>query len=373
MTRPTEVFNIAELASLAETAPYAADHNQLLAALNSRYPNTPFRLIAERSGRSWGVGIIDQAGNRVTDRLGAWIDQELLTAGGDADAVWRRHKDSGLIRTEWVGDVLYLVSSFGPDPDAFFQLEILIGSEVATQRMFDPGAMCPPEDRQDLLCGPSLIFGDNERQVLSPHRYTFGKLTNIRRYLRELVEVERANRLAELPQMEQKSIRVQEIVLGSRGGSSETVEIPFLDMVPGWLDRVPHGLRLFQDWAESSAGRTGGRFCDHWFLTLNEWRDKNNRHLSLIPQWADADCAVLDLPKIEPDWSASPYGVMEAAQQFDRAAGYPMAWFFYMLHGNRVGHSAGGILANAIKDGLFHLPESDEKVVLRWRNEQYGF
>jgi hypothetical protein len=60
----------------------------------------------------------------------------------------------------------------------------------------------------------------------------------------------------------------------------------------------------------------------------------------MIPQWADADGG-LDLPEIKSSLEASPYGVIEYLDQFDQQVGYPFAWYFYMLHGNRVTSSAG--------------------------------
>lgn len=121
-------------------------------------------------------------------------------------------------------------------------------------------------------------------------------------------------------------------------------------------------------------GREGHRFCDHWWAQTNDWINPKEgmREFSIIPQWAETDGG-LKLPEISPDWEDTPYGVMESLTQFDRQAGYPFAWYFYMLHGNRITHSAGGVIANAIKDGLLNLPESDEHVLLRWRDDQYGF
>src|SRR5450631_3438020 len=119
---PTEIINITEISKIISDLEPTPGHGQLLAALNARYPNTPFRLMEEYDGRTWNVGIIDQAGKRVTDRLGKWIDQELAAAGGDAGKVWNKYKNSGLKRTERVGSSLYLTAGFGEDPDAFYEL-----------------------------------------------------------------------------------------------------------------------------------------------------------------------------------------------------------------------------------------------------------
>lgn len=369
---PPELLNINELTKIiTETTPEPG-HGPLLAALNDRYPSTPFRLQQENDGRTWSPGIIDQAGTRVTDMLGQWIDQQLLDHGGSAQAVWRKYKDQGLIRTERVGSVLFLVAPYGPQQDQFYQLEILCGPELTTQKLFDPDPMFPAEDRHDLLSGPPLMFSDDQRTELAPARYEFHKMVNIRRFLRDLVESKRKENLERLPELQKKTVRIQEVSYGEEGCETESYDIPFLDMVPDWLDRTPPELRLFQDWAESSVGQSGHRLCDHWWMQVNEWPINGRKQYSLIPQWAEADGG-LTLPQISPDWDSSPYGLMEQLQQFDRRVGYPFGWFFYMLHGNRITHSAGGVIANAVKDGVLSLPECDEVVLLRWRDRQYGF
>lgn len=373
-----EILNSTELAATITAAPVANDHAGLLTALRFRYPDTEFRLVGTRNGRSWEPGIIDQDGNRVTYSLGEWINQELAAADGDAREMWQRYKDSRLFRTEWVGSVLYLAAPYGPDPDAFFQLEVLAGEEVTTRLMFDPSPSWEPADRFDLVSG-GVPLEEEQRRVLSPARYQLDQLTNIRRFLRELAEVERANRLAKLPEMEKKVIHNVHTIIGPQVGpgerefSQEEKFTPFLELFPDWLDREPSAIRLFRDWMESSAGRSGARLCEHWFIQTGEWTDNDGlRFLSLTPQWADADGG-LDLPEITPDWEASPYGVMESLSQFDQDAGYPFAWYFYMLHGNRIAHSAGSVVAKGIKDGKLRFSDHDELVLLRWYECQYGF
>lgn len=369
---PPELLNINELTKIIATTTPTPGHGPLLDALISRYPNTPFRLLQEYDGRTWDVGVIDASGDRVADKLGQWINQELQLVNGSAEAVWRKHKDKGLIRTERVGSCLFMVAPYGPDQDQFYQLEILCGPEMTTQKLFDPKPCYIPEDRHDLLSGPSLVFGDDERVKLAASAYQFEKLVNMRKFLRNLVDADRAERLAQIPEMEKKTIRVQEITLGENGGS-ESKEVPFLDLAPSWLEREPPAYRLFRDWSESSAGKGGHRICDHWWMQTNEWSaPSGKKSYSLIPQWAAADGG-LDLPEIKPDWDASPYSVMESLLQFDREAGYDFAWYFYMLHGNKIGHSAAGVIATAVNDGLLNLPKCDETVLMRWRTDQFGF
>lgn len=317
-----EIININELTSICRSVPVTPDDTDLLAALNGRYPDTPFRLISKRTGRTWDCGIIDAAGSRITDNLGAWVNQELAANNNDARAVWEKHKDKGMIRTAREGSSLFLTAPFGPDPDQFYQLEILSGEEKTTQLLFYPKDLFPPEDRHDLLNGHYLLLSENEQKVLSPARYEFRDMINVRQFVKNLVERYKQNRLAELPELKKKVIRVQELDLDA--GEQTISDVTFLDLCPDWLDRQPAAFRLFCDWAESSVGRGGRRFCDHWWLEAGTWQENGEQQYSLIPQWGD-DGGGLGLPEITPDWEDSPYGVMESLVQFDKQAGYPFA------------------------------------------------
>ena len=70
-----EILNMQELTSIIESASVTEGHSDLKDALLSRYPEYRFHLVAERDGRTWNPGIIDQQGNRLTDDLVKWIDQ----------------------------------------------------------------------------------------------------------------------------------------------------------------------------------------------------------------------------------------------------------------------------------------------------------
>ena len=371
----SELLNHNELATTINAVTVTADHSELLAAIKARYPAVPFKLIARREGYSWCPGLIDRDGNKVTDNLVTWINQELLAAGNDAREVWRRHKDSGLVKTEWTGERVYITVPFGKDPDAFQQIEILVGSETTVQTFLDISAEYAPEDRGDLISGPCMVYGLHEQKTLSGPQYRFEGITNIKRFLRQLVEIDKANKLAKLPDMEKRVIRVQDITMGDEGQqASESSQIPFLDICPDWIKQKPPEFRFFQDWLESSGGRAGSLLCDHWFVQHSDYTDpKGNRSMYLCPQWADADGG-LDLPEITPGREASLYGVMESLSEFDHQAGYPFAWYFYMLHGNQVSSSAGGVVAQAIQNGILNpLPDCDKKVLLRWNENKYGF
>lgn len=364
----TELLNQAELAVLVNGTPVAEGHAGLYAALQARYPGTRFQLIAVRGGYSWGDGLVDSNGTRITDNLVSWIDQELCAAGHDARAVWQRHNAAGLIRTAWQGERLVFTVPFGQEPEAFQQIDIFAGVEKTIQQFLATDSRFAPEDRADLIAGHSLVFGPHEQKQLSPPRYSFSGMTNIRRFLRELLEIDRAEQADKRPDLAARSVRV--LTLAADGQHEETV--PFLELFPAEITSKPPAFRLFEDWQESSAGRAGHRFCDHWYVQHSVYTDQEGkRSYYFCPQWADGG---IHLPKLSPTNEASPYGVMASLEAFDQQAGYPFAWYFYMLHGNRVSPSAGGVIARAIQNGEINpLPEWDSGVLLRWHEHPYGF
>jgi hypothetical protein len=131
-------------------------------------------------------------------------------------------------------------------------------------------------------------------------------------------------------------------------------------------------MRILQDWADSSAGRSGAKFCGHWALDLKDSTRNNERFMGFIPLWSDADGG-LKLPVIQSRKCKSVYELMGKLDRFDHKVGHPFAWYFYLLHGNRMEFPVGRRVAEGIKSGLIRLQPHDEEVLLRWYAEEYGF
>jgi hypothetical protein len=371
-----ELLNIQEISRLAAAAPHDEGHAGLLSALRERYPGVEFLLAGvggEWSSRNYSL--VDAAGSKIADDFSAWARAEYDAAGQDIKALWEKYRDAGLVLGDVCGTTLYIAAPYSSDPDAFFQIEIELSHEVTTLHAFPDKFWGPPEDLDD-LCSPVMIHGVENTRELSPWRYKFRRLTNIRQFLKEMIDVDHRNRLAELPEMERKVIRTTVITENGQaehGGwdVNEVTETPFLEMFPDWLDWLPPSVRFFQDWTESSA--SAWRLCDHWRFQLHDYTDNDGkRKMSITPQWAAASPG-LDLPEISPDYEASPYGVMESLIRFDELLGVTFGWYFYALHGNRITGSAISVVARGVKEGKIRLPERDEKVVLRWDERSYGF
>ena len=81
----------------------------------------------------------------------------------------------------------------------------------------------------------------------------------------------------------------------------------------------------------------------------------------------------LKLPVIETSRYKTDAALVERLEKFDRKAGYPMGWFFSMLHGAKLNHFVGKRVAHGLLSGQITLPIHDTEVILRWDDDPYGF
>ncbi len=52
---------------------------------------------------------------------------------------------------------------------------------------------------------------------------------------------------------------------------------------------------------------------------------------------------------------------------------FTFAWYFFMLHGNRIAQSVGETVAEAAEDGIITLPNWDRDVLRSWKDAPYSF
>jgi hypothetical protein len=146
-------------------------------------------------------------------------------------------------------------------------------------------------------------------------------------------------------------------------------EIEITEEDPEYLRRLVALERFYADWTVSSAGRLGNRLVDHWAMRFIDYDDGHGRQLHGIPIWLTRQ----ELPKIEVAAGESAFALMDRLQRFDEQLGCAMAWYFFMLHGNRVTAAVGQRVAEAVEDGGVALPNWDRDVLLRWKAVPYGF
>ena len=217
-----------------------------------------------------------------------------------------------------------------------------------------------PRDLEEMLReveGYSLP--DEQCVPVAPARYQFKRAVNVGRFVQMLDAVEAQQR---------EVLRRRQYNLLDDSGKAEVRTHAQLD--PGF-DRFPHkARRLFDDWAASSAGRSGARLCDHWVMQLSDWTNPKTgvRGMDLIPIWT--------FPKKLAEVLANKgdvYSFYGKLQTLDRRVGVPFGWYFYMLHGNRVHDASAERALKAAEDGLIVLEECDYRVLKAWSQRPYGF
>lgn len=290
-----------------------------------------------------------------------WMEAELAREHGNIDALWKRLRETDLQITEWQGNSVYAFAPTGPGVADYVQ--IALGREVE----FRAGPIVNPSHRpwgKEELFDPSWTDheGLSDDDVVTGPLYRLLKragsgVVHVRSFLARRARLERENREARRPEMENRVVR--EVT------RDETVETPFLDLVPDWFDYVPRENRFFQDWEESSA--SGERVFAHWALDIHDYDNKGTREIGFVTRPLRLPAERLEAGE------ASVHVLMDRIEAIDREMGLPFAWFFLMTHGNRVSSEVGETIARGLREQRVVLPDRDARVLLRWAERSYGF
>ncbi len=297
-------------------------HATLLAVAARLIPDCHCRFALTRGGwyRSGGLFRFTTPrsdGERVADNLEAWIAQELADCGDDLGEFMDRHGDGELIATRYTGRTHYFVAPYGPDPAQFLQMEVEELQEVLDRRLWD--AASPPTDAQELSdpINPATV----PAQAVGAPYYHFRRLTDLRQIVARLRSP-----------------------IGS----------------------VPSLIRFMQEWAGS---RSGTHFSEHWIVDLREHHDRyNNVVLSATPVSRDAR-AIKSF-----HWNSTLRG-LDASRQlqaFDRAAGYPGAWYFHLVAGGLTPRDMAIAAMQDIESGFGYLGDLETVLLRGWLREPYS-
>lgn len=306
------------LAAELEAAPPRPHHSGLLQMAARVLPGQPFRFALSRGGWYRPGGVVRASGERVADSLEVWAETQLAVCSGDLEALFERHGGEALIATRLSGRTHYFVAPCGPAPADFLQLEIEELHEVMDRRLF---ADEPPADLQELIdpLHPAVLDG----HPVAPPRYRFRRLTDMRHVAARL---------------------------------------------PAPVGQVHPLVRFFGEWTQSQA-RTDNAFCDHWIVALREHQDRyRNPLLSASP-------VSLHARKLKSfPWDLQVRGADSAAQlkAFDRAAGYPGAWYFHLVAGGLTPRALAAALAADLDAGYRYLREQDAALLVAWMQSPYG-
>lgn len=289
----------------------------LLTALNRRYPALEFRL-AHASEAWYRIGgVMDARGERLATDISEWTGRAFLECGQNFKTLVRHCRDQGLVATRHHGLTLQIVASLGDKAEDFLQLEVDRTQEVRDRALVD--ADRPPRDMETLL--GSLAPLETDCEPLGPPLYVYRRKTEVAVFMREL---------------------------GKRLTGKHPVH------------------RFLDNWNRSSAGRHR-RFCQEWSLKLQPLREGSDKQ--------KMDVAVLPGPTLLPrlDFLADTKGahLRSVLTHFDRRAGFPFAWFFYMAARRHVPPLLGEAVYRNLEGDFADLSHRDAAILREWIADPY--
>jgi hypothetical protein len=291
----------------------------LLEIANRICANCTFRYALNRGGWYRPGGLIAPDGRRIADNLETWARTELVECKGDMGELVERYADSGLLVTRHTGRTHYFVAAYGPAPADFLQLEVEELQEVLDRNLID--ADHPPEDLHELLepIAPQML----DAQPVGAPRYRFRRLIDMR-----------------------QAIAKASLAEGQGSGLQ----------------------RMLAEWSHSSAA-TRGHLSDHWIAALREHQDRYRNQVTTV------SLTSRHARELKPfQWNIELSGVEMSAQlqAFDRAAGYPSAWYFHLIAGTITPPKVAYAVARDLEAGFSYLPETEAALIKNWAAAPYS-
>ena len=292
-------------------------HSALLEIANRIRPGCTFRYALNRGGWYRSGSVIASDGTRIADNVESWAKAQ--DYADDIGELVERNADSGLLVTRHTGRTHYFVAAYGAAPADFLQLEVEELQEVLERKLIDTDN--PPDDLQELIepVLPVLL----EAQPVSAPYYRFRRLIDMRQ-------------------------TVARDALGD--GHSARLS------------------RLLFEWSHSSAAARG-HFSNHWIIALREHQD---RYRNMVVSVSLVSRHARELKSFQ--WNIELCGVDMAAQlqAFDRAAGYPSAWYFHLVAGTITPPKIAYAVVRDLDAGFSYLPDSEIALIRSWVAQPYS-
>ncbi len=313
----TDDATLSSLAAQIEKIPPRPHHSALLEIANRIRPGCEFRYALNRGGWYRSGGVMTADGQRLADSVAGWVKSQ--DCADDIAELVERFADSGMLVTRYTGRTHYFVAAYGAAPADFLQLEVEELQEVLDRKLID--AQHPPEDIQELIepVMPALLDG---QPVGAPY-YRFTRLLDVRK-----------------------------TVAGAGTGNSRSAGLK----------------RMLLEWTHSSAALRG-HFSDHWIVALREHLD---RYRNSVTSVSLVSCHARELKPFQ--WNIDLSGVEMSAQlqAFDRAAGYPSAWYFHLVTGTITPPKIAYAIVHDLDQGYRYLPDSEIALVRDWVSSPYS-
>jgi hypothetical protein len=316
---PSQQLNGQELAKLCKSIVPGQSDDALLAKIQALVPDCPVHLA--RTGREWYRlgGIVDMHGNRVASNLVEWSERTFIGCGKNLQTLIEHTQEQQLIATRQIGNTLYFVIQTGRKAEDFIQVDIDKIREVSDRLLVS--RQNPPEDLEEFIdpLDPECVepFG------IGTPRYAYRRKTDVAVFMDELNKYHH---------------------------NQHPVQ------------------RFMDDWDRSSAGQKAV-MSDDWIVRpfRNTGRfGEQQINVELINTQSKS------LPDLDDLNGMKGLPLSNLLTRFDRQAGYPFAWFFYMLKNKFIPPQCGVAVYKDIKGDFSYLSERDIAVLQTWMAAPYS-
>lgn len=316
-SEPVDRFDGLLLSKLCKETIASAGDETLVERIQKSYPNYPISFA--RKGHEWYRlgGVIKPDSTRIAIDLNEWAERTYIECGHDFDVLLDYCEEGSFLATRHKGVSLYLVAQTGTKAEDFVQIEVDRMQEVADRYLIDSAQ--PPEDIEELIdpLDPMKV----DAFTVGASRYTYRRKTEIAVFMNELDKHQ--------------------------------------------AERHP-AQRFMDDWNESSANQKKV-FCHDWSLRLNQHVGKHGEKIMNVEVVSNRNG---DLPRLESPEGKKGKALQALITRFDSQAGYPFAWFFFMVKG-LVSPHVGVSVHRDLSGDYAYLPEKDAAVLKRWIANPY--
>ena len=312
-----------QVAELCVRIPASTGPAVLARELAALAPELTFRQVLSRGGWYRLGGVVDANNTHLSDNLETWAEEQLAAHDDDMAALCEDHAGRGLRATRLTGRTHYFVAATGAGATDFVQIEI--------------------EELQEVVCHSLFVAEDLPSGI------------------EELVDP----RAADLPCCT----------------AGEPIGTPFLRLrrltpMAGFLARMraqrPEAQpihRFVQAWEASSAG-AATQFSNHWVIVVREHLDRYRQPVLHANPVAALNGAA---PKFAATFGMQGLALHQAMARYDKAVGYPMAWFFHMLTIRSAPYALASAVIDDVNAGFNYLSDRDVEVVKEWLYQPYAF
>ncbi len=307
-----------QLAKICKQTLPDPDDQLLLATLQSLNPKYPMRLA--KTGEEWYRlgGVIDRDGNRIANDLVEWTERTYIECGKNLQTLIDHARQQQLIATRQTGNTLHFVVQTGSKAEEFVQIDIDKTNEISDRLLVSEHN--PPEDLEEFIdpLEPECI----QTSWFGTPRYSYRRKADVSIFMDEINKYH----------IEEHPVQ-----------------------------------RFMDDWNRSSAQQKTA-LSDDWII--RPYRN-TGRFGEQIINVEIVNVQQKHVPQLDDIAGKKGTSLHNLLTRFDRQAGYPFAWFFYMIKGKLVSPQSGLAVFKDVSGDFSYLPERDVAVLKDWVNTPY--